>query len=359
MTSTETRQRPRVLIVDDEESILEILEAVLTNEENYEVIKAHNGVEGLKHAQESTPDLIITDVVMPEKDGFELCKTIKDTDETSFVPVVLLTGFHQRDYRLKGLESGADDFLSKPFDLTELRTRVKSLLRVKKLHDEVETKNAWLKEILTSYVSDEVSETILQDPDKHLRLGGETRRVTMLFADLRGFTTFSENHQATEVVEALNRFFSEMVSIIFEHKGTLDKFMGDCLMAFYGAPVSYEDDAARAVRTAIDMQRRFRDFSKGFFENAIDEPGLGIGLNTGDVVAGNVGSRKYMDYTVVGHAVNVAKRLEENSTNGQILITSSTRSTLGDEFRTEPVDITDSMHGRFPEQIYSVIQDTP
>jgi len=330
-------QKARILIVDDETHILRLLRSILARETSYEVVEATNAATALELIAEKAPDLILTDVVMPEKDGFDLCKEIKQQLQTRFVPVVMVTGLNKREYRIRGLEAGADDFLTKPFDVVELLTRVKSLLRMKRLHDEVEYKNNLLNEVLTSYVSQEVSATILSNPEKYLQLGGETRIITVLFADIRGFTEFSERHDAGHVVTVLNQFFSEMVQVVYRNKGTFDKFMGDCLMAFYGAPVSYQDDAARAVQTAVELQQTFRELAKDLLKDPQDALGLGIGINTGEVIVGNVGSRKFMDYTVMGHAVNIAKRLESAAGNGQVMVSEATLAQLNGAFGVQPV----------------------
>lgn len=319
----------KILIVDDEKYILMLLETHL--KKDYTVIKATNGLEAWDVIRRENPDMILTDVMMPHKNGFELCREVKTHDETRFIPVVMVTALGKKEDRIKGLEAGADDFLTKPFNELELRTRVKSLLRVKKLHDEIEHKNRLLNEILTKYVSKEVSQTILSNPDKYLKLGGEAREVTILFADIRGFTKFSEQFPAREVVDILNQFFSELVKVVFRYRGTFDKYMGDCIMAFYGAPVQYEDDVLRAVQTAVEMQRVFHRMETDLHHRIPNaQLGLGIGINTGEVIVGNIGSETFMDYTVVGDEVNIAKRLEEMTQAGQILISHQTYNRVND-----------------------------
>jgi class 3 adenylate cyclase len=156
-----------------------------------------------------------------------------------------------------------------------------------------------------------------------MRLGGELRAVTVLFADIRGFTRFTEQHSAPEVITALNTIFESLSEVVFLHHGTFDKYLGDGLMTFFGAPVAEQDDAQRALDTALEMQRRFvglRKKHRADFEGL----GLGIGLHSGDAVVGNIGSEAVMDYTVVGDVVNVAKRLQERASGGQILLSEAT-----------------------------------
>lgn len=193
-------------------------------------------------------------------------------------------------------------------------------------------------DILRSYVSHEVVREILADPDK-LTLGGERRIITIIFADLCSFTTFAERVPAEKVVSLLNDFFTAMTDIIIEHRGTIDKFMGDCIMAIYGAPVSYEDDVERALQTALHMRRQFKGLKEKWKEDLgipefID---ISIGINTGEVVVGNVGSSRKMDYTVIGDSVNFASRLEEIAKPRQILISHSTYSALADRLVVTPL----------------------
>jgi class 3 adenylate cyclase len=238
---------------------------------------------------------------------------------------------NEQEDRVKGIEAGADDFLSKPFDEHELMARVKSLLRIKGLHDEVEQKNELLFNIMNRYVTEEISTLILEAPDRYLKLGGESRTVTVLFADIRGFTEFARTHSAKRAVEVLNRLFSELTRVIFKYKGTFDKYIGDEVMAFYGAPVSYEDDVIRALQTALEMQQVFGQAKEKWGSEELASLALGVGLNTGEAVVGNIGSEKVMDYTVIGDTVNVAKRLQEIAGPGQIFISQSTYQQVKDQ----------------------------
>lgn len=309
----------RILVVDDEVPNLELLKAQLTRA-GYIVEMAQSGHEALEKVQQQIPDLILLDVVMPKVDGFEVCSLLKSDVQTRLVPVVMITGLEDKQYKIRSLEVGADDFLKKPFDLYELLARVRSLLRIKALHDRLEKQNALLHNVLTRYMAEDLTHHILHDPEKYLKLGGESRVVTVLFADIRGFTRFSERYAPTEVVEVLNLIFSELTKVVFEFGGTFDKYLGDAIMAFFGAPVSHDDDAFRAVRAAIAMQRVFQKIIEQDVHVGIRDLGLGIGINTGEAIVGNVGSEKVMDYTVIGDTANVASRLQEVAVKGQIIL---------------------------------------
>ena len=322
-----TRKIPRILVVDDIMANVELLEALLTIE-GYEVIPAYNGEEALHQVALEEPDLILLDVMMPGMNGFEVCQRIKTDESTQLIPVVLVTALDQLEDKLRGLDAGADDFLTKPFNRMELKARIRSLLRIRSLHNDIEQKRRLLFRLLNRYMSEEIVTTILEDPEKRLKLGGEKREVAILFADIRGFTTFSEGTTAERVVEVLNECFQDITEVVFERKGTFDKYVGDCILAFYGAPLSYGDDLERCVQTAIDMQRIFQTMSSRWTDPAMKALGLGIGINFGEVVVGNIGSERLMDYTVIGDQVNLAQRLEQMAQRGQIVISEKVYKTL-------------------------------
>ncbi len=287
-----------------------------------EVQSFEDGASALRAIQGALPDLALLDNNMPEMSGLEVCRTIKADEHTQFIPVVIVTAMNSQQDELSAIEAGADDFIPKPFNSVILLTRVRSLLRIKHLHDELERRNKLLNQVLTRYISQDIAETVLSDPEQYLKLGGETREVAILFADLRDFTPFSASHTAPQVVDSLNMIFNELVEIIFEYKGTFDKFMGDAIMAFFGAPIGGQDDVERAFRAALEMQQRFTRLKKN--SPNLAPLGLGIGVHFGEVIVGNIGSERMMDYTVVGDAVNVARRLQETARPGEILISAIT-----------------------------------
>lgn len=312
---------PRILVVDDNKQNLTILERALTAAK-YEVLTAADGPTALSLVESASPDLVLLDVMMPGMSGYEVCERIRANEATRLLPVVMLTALSEVTDRIRGIETGADDFLTKPVNREELLTRVRSLLRIKTLHDELETKNRLLRTLFNRYVSEEVAGEIVADPGRHLKLGGEKREVTVLFGDLRGFTPLAERLDPQNVVDILNVYLTHVVDAVFEFGGTLDKFRGDGVMAFFGAPIRRDNDPANAVRCALAMQERLKDIT---FEKFPDlRLRMGIGINTGIVIVGNIGSERRMDYTVIGNEVNIAQRFESNAGPGQILITGST-----------------------------------
>jgi len=270
----------------------------------------------------------------------ELCRTLKSTPETRFVPVIIVTAYDTDEEKIKAIDAGADDFITKPYNSIILLTRVRSLLRIKKLNDEIEARNTLLRQVLNRYVAEDVAEIILEDPDQQLQLGGETRTVTVLFADIRGFTKYTAEHPAPKVIETLNRIFKPLSNVVFAYRGTFDKYLGDGLMAFYGAPISEADDASRALDTAIAMHRLFQTLQDESADQ-IGELALRVGLHSGEAVVGNIGSDFVMDYTVIGDVVNVAKRLQEAAAEGTILMSEATYQHVGDveAKRLAPIDL--------------------
>jgi class 3 adenylate cyclase len=319
---------PRVLIADDDWLNRDLLKTYLAAS-GCEVVTAADGEAALAAARAQALDAVLLDIQMPRMDGLSVCRTLKNHPEMRFMPVVIVTALDSEEEKLRAINAGADDFVTKPYNSLVLLTRVRSLLRIKKLHDDLEARNRLLRRVLDRYVAEDVAEVILTDPERYLQLGGVIRPVTVLFADIRGFTRYTESHSGPQVIETLNRVFARLTQVIFQHGGTFDKYLGDGLMAFYGAPLATVDDAQRAVDTAVEMQRLFGELAR---EAGEDMRGLAlsVGLHSGEAVVGNIGTEKVMDYTVVGDVVNVAKRLQEKAGEGQILISEATRALVRD-----------------------------
>jgi adenylate cyclase len=185
------------------------------------------------------------------------------------------------------------------------------------------------------FMAPHVVDEILQNPDA-LNLGGTNSCVTMLFSDVRGFTSMSENLEPEKVVQVLNEYFADMTPIVFEHRGMLDKYMGDGLMALFGVPLQCQDAATNAVSAAIAMQRRMEAVNLDLRSIGMSDISIGIGINTGTVTVGYIGSEERTDYTAIGDAVNLAARLEKQAKSGQIIISRSTRDAIGDDFPVRP-----------------------
>jgi len=323
-----SNQNLHILVVDDDWMNREVLEAYLQTQ-HYRVSSAANGKDALRIADDDVPDLLMLDVMLPDMSGFDVCRLIKQGDKTKFVPVVMVTALESDDDRLKAIEAGADDFVTKPFNSLLMLTRVKSLLRLKKLSDELQARTELLQKVLNRYVDKDIADVIMIDPDRYLKLGGEMRHVTVFFGDLSGFTAFAEKNSPQEAIKVLNIVFSELTQLIFDHHGTFDKYIGDEMMAFFGAPVSTGDDTLNAVTMAWQMQQAFNAMKERLGAQ-LENLSLEMGLHTGMVVVGNVGSEQTMNYTVIGDVVNTAKRLQEIANGQQILISEDTYKEVKD-----------------------------
>jgi len=300
--------------------------------EGYYVLTAGTGNDALQLISSGLADLVLLDAGLPDIDGFEVCRRIRAWEVEAYghspvLPVVMVTGRPTQD-RPAALDAGADDFLTKPVNAEELLARVRSLLRIKLLHDELEARNRLLYDALQRSVSAPVAEQILEDPERYLRPGGERRMVSILFADLRGYSTIAEDLSPSDAIVVLNTFLGHIIEVIYRYGGTVNQLLGDGVMSLFGAPISYGDDAWRAVQAALDMREE---------SIALEPPGLphvrlamGIGITTGEAVVGHIGSERRVDYTAVGAVSNLASRFNDHAGPGQILITQSTYDLVHD-----------------------------
>lgn len=315
-------RKPYVLVVDDDKLNRDLLQAYL-NQAGCEVGLASDGQSGHDMIHARPPDLALVDIHMPRMDGLSLCRSIKLNPATRLLPVIIVTAYDTDKQKIAALDAGADDFISKPYSAIILLTRVRSLLRLKKLNDDIATRNRLLQNVLERFVDEDVAEILLTNPEQHLKLGGETRDVTVLFLDIRGFSAYTEKHAAEEVIQTLNEIFRPLSQIISDHHGTFDKYLGDGLMAFFGAPLPNMDAAGNALQAARAMLQEFTQLSAHQGGDFL-ELGLGVGIHSGPAVVGLIGSEQMMDYTVVGDTVNVAKRLQEQARAGQIILSKNT-----------------------------------
>jgi len=257
--------------------------------------------------------------------------------------VLFLTAQGDKKEIIRGLSTlQADDYLPKPFDTGEMLARVKVLARIKQAEDKnrelnksllvsnknLEKANKFIRNTFGRYLSDEIVDTILESPGG-LALGGEKRRVTIMMSDLRGFTGISERLSAESIVNIINIYLEAMTEIILKYHGIIDEFIGDSILAIFGAPIQREDDAKRAVACALEMQLAMEKVNNRNAELGYPEIEMGIGINTGDLVVGNIGSQKRTKYGVVGHNVNLTSRIESYTTGGQIFISESTLEACG------------------------------
>jgi class 3 adenylate cyclase len=320
--TTQEDERLTVLVVDDTPANLSLLSNLLKSQ--YRIKVANNGAKALELAGAEPPDLVLLDVMMPEMDGYEVCRRLKASDATRQVPIIFLTAKTDAADEELGFSLGAVDFIHKPISPPIVAARVKTHLEIKSLHDALRVQNQFIKKTFGRYLSDEVVKKLLESPDG-LKLGGESLLVTIVMTDLRGFSAISEIQPPEIVVEMLNSYLTDMTEIVFRYSGTINEIIGDAMLILFGAPNSRADDADRAIACALEMQLAMEKVNQRI--RALDLPDLemGIGINTGRVVAGNIGSDMRVKYAVVGSSVNLAGRVESLTVGGQVLITESTR----------------------------------
>lgn len=281
----------------------------------------------------------VTDRQMPGLSGDELIEKIRTELGSRYVYTVLLTAQDSAEDAIAGMEAGADDYLVKPLDQVALATRLIAAVRVTDLHRTIAEQQAEitrlygkLKDTFRRFVPESVADQIITRSDEGVRLGGVSRTATVMFSDLRGFTQFSEHQEPEQVIAVVNRYLGEMSEAILAEEGTIVAYMGDGIMAVFGAPLEQEDHADRALRAAramLDVHLpRFADWMKK--EGLGEGFRMGIGLNSGAVVSGNVGSEKRLEYTALGDTTNTAARLEgmTKGTPHQLYCSETTRAMM-------------------------------
>jgi adenylate cyclase len=318
----------RVLVVDDDR-VNRLLLTRSLEREGHRVSVAENGLTALRLLREDPPDVVLLDIVMPELDGVSVLERIKSDSALQHLPVIMISAVDEIDSVVRCIEMGAEDYLPKPFDPVLLRARINAALAKKRLY---ELERERVRGVFSRFVPEHVVEDVLARTDADLRLGGSRDVGTVMFTDIRGFTAFSESTPPQRVIQLLNEYFGEMIDAIFTHRGTLVGYRGDGILAVFGAPIEVDDHADRALAAAREMlELRLPRFNRWLREQSLgDGFAMGIGLNSGHFMSGNVGSARRLEYTVHGDTVNTAARLEEMTKSAQqsILIAESTRRAL-------------------------------
>lgn len=331
------RTPPRILIVDDNATNVKILQARLASE-GYEVVSAADGEEGLAAARQLDPDLILLDVMMPKLGGIEVCRRLRADPDFPFTPIIMVTAMSDLKDIVAGLEAGADEYLTKPVDHAALAARVRSMLRIKDLHDRVETLVGEMKEWnaslerrvatqvselervgrLRRFFSPQLAELIVsggaEDP-----LQSHRREITVVFLDLRGFTAFAERSEPEEVMGVLRQYHAATGELIMAHEGTLEHFSGDGMMIFFNDPIPIPDAAERAVRMSLAIRERIGSIAETWVRRGYSL-GLGIGIAQGFATIGAIGFDGRWDYGAIGTVTNLAARLCGEAAGNQILI---------------------------------------
>jgi class 3 adenylate cyclase len=344
----------RVLVVDDTPHNVKLL-ADLLAVKGYAVTTAVNGEEALAKVAAEPPDIVLLDVMMPGLSGYAVCERLRANPDTALLPIVLVTSLDPLQERVKGIEAGADDFLSKPINQPELFARVRSLLRVKALQDEVRRQaamlqqwNARLEERVTEQVAQlermgqlkrffapSVADAIVSAVDKSI-LAPHRREICYMFVDLRGFTAFTDSSEPEEVQAVLREFHGTMGPLIGEYEGTLDRFAGDGILVFFNDPLPVPDAPRRAASMALRMQAQFRPLKERWAKLGY-ELALGIGIAKGFATLGAFGYEGRFDYTAIGGVVNLAARLCAEAAPGEVLLDRRARAAVDEIAEVESV----------------------
>lgn len=323
----------RVLVVDDDQDMAGFL-AHMLRREGMEADTAADGRAALARIVASPPDLVMLDVLMPGPSGFEVCRRLKADPSTALIPIVLITALDDSESRVRGIEAGADDFLSKPVNREELLARVKTLrklhetrreLEQRRLAAEIERKET-IRKAFSRYISPSLAERIIQDlgaSEGPFRANAQRIEVVALFADLRGFTRITEHTEVGDVVEMLNEYFAILTEAAYQQDGTIFNMAGDSLLIGFNVPLPQKDAAARALQCAREMVARFAPVGRQWERRFGIATGVGIGICKGEAIIGNIGSPHYMSYTIIGNPVNTAARLMQMAAANEVLVCGS------------------------------------
>jgi class 3 adenylate cyclase/CheY-like chemotaxis protein len=344
----------RILVVDDTPASAKLLVDVL-GACGYTMSSAANGEQALAEIAAQPPDLLLLDIMMPGLSGYDVCRRIRADPATALLPVVLCTALDAHQERIHGIEAGADDFLSKPVNRHELLARVKSLLRIKSLQDEVKAQAAQLaawnhtleqrvsEQVqqlerlgrLKSFFSPALAEAIIAGGGEVL-LQAHRREISVVFIDLRGFTAFTESAEPEEVIDMLHTYHAAMGRIVLDHGGTLERFAGDSVMVFFNDPLPIDRPAESAVRMAIAMQHAFPPLGALWRKRGFDLA-LGCGIAQGYATLGAIGFEGRWDYAAIGNVTNLAARLCAEASGDQVLIDLKTMASVEDIVDARPV----------------------
>jgi len=309
----------KILLVDDEPATLQLVRRML-QADGHDLYEATDGEQAIKLFDEIRPDLVLLDVVIPKMDGLEVLTELRKRDKMA--GIIMVSALTSEQLAVKSMLGGADDYVNKPFRLKTIRLSIRQVMdkvRLRRRNANLQAELIAANQRLRQYMAKPLVETLLSSPQPP-RLGGVREMVTVLFLDFSDFTSLSETLAPDDVVQILNDYYAFLTNIVIEHGGFMDKIMGDGFMALFNAPTTYVDHAERAVRSAIAMRRELYKRN----QSRTHRLSARIGIHTGEAVVGNIGASVLMNYTAIGDAINLAKRLEESCESNQILITIDT-----------------------------------
>lgn len=323
-----------ILVVDDTPENVDVLAGILR--EHYQIKVALNGQRALDIALAHPPDLILLDIMMPGMDGYEVCRRLKENPHTAGVPVIFVTAKSEMEDEMRGLEAGAVDYLIKPVSAPIVLARVRTQMALKQSSDRLRD----LSTQLSRYLSPQLYRSIFEGRTR-VEIQAERKKLTVFFSDICGFTSLTEGLEAEELSLMLNEYLNEMAEICLRHGGTLDKFIGDAILAFFGDPESrgLREDAMACVAMALEMREAVARLNALWKQRGISFPlQVRMGISTGFCTVGNFGCAQRMDYTILGSQVNLASRLENAATPGQILLAEETWNLVQHAFAARAVE---------------------
>jgi adenylate cyclase len=363
--------RETILVVDDLPANVRLLEAVL-GPRGFTVVPAGSGREALDAVAGGAIDLVLLDVLMPEMDGFAVCRALRADPATRYLPVVMITASGEPE-KLAAIEAGADDFVTKPFEQAELLARVRSLLRIKRYHDTIEAQAAelaaWNRELeqrveeqvgalerlgrLRRFLSPQIAELIVSSGDESF-LQSHRRDITVVFCDLRGFTSFAETAEPEDVISVLNEYHAALGDLVHRFEGTLERFTGDGLMVIFNDPLPCPDAPQRAVRMAIAMRTRMNELTEQWRHRGY-ELDFGVGIAQGHATLGRIGFEGRADYSAIGSVTNLAARLCAAASARQILISQRVFAATEEMLIADPLGELELRGFARPTRAYNVV----
>jgi adenylate cyclase len=343
----------RILVVDDVQENLRLLEAVLAPH-GYDIVSATDGPSALELVESANPDLVLLDVLMPQMDGYAVCRRLREREETAVLPVIMLTASVGPE-KTKAIEAGADDFIPKPFNHHELLTRVRSLLRIKRYHDMIKEQAAELLELnrtleervrtqvdelerlrrLRRFLSPQLADAIVCSRDESI-LHSHRRQVAMFFADLRGWTSFVDAVEPEESMRVLAEFHGTIGGLVRRFDATVGFLEGDGVQLFFNDPIEVPDAALQAVRLGCALREEMVELTRRWHKRGY-ELDFGAGIALGYATCGEIGFEGRSDYAAIGVVTNLASRLADEASAGQILLSQGLYAEVEDDVEVEPV----------------------
>ena len=343
----------RILVVDDVPQNVRLLQAVL-EAHGYEIVSTTDGQRALELAVSAKPDLVLLDVMMPQPDGYTVCRRLRAQEQTAMLPVIMLTASEGTE-KAKAIEAGADDFIPKPFNQQELLTRIRSLLRIKRYHDTITAQAAELLDLnrtleervqtqldeleklqrLRRFLSPQLADALVSSGDDSI-LRSHRRQVAMFFADLRGWTRFVDAVEPEELMRVLGEFHGTIGKLVKQFDATVGFIEGDGVQLFFNDPIEVPDAAMRAVRLGCALREEMAELTLSWRKRGYDLD-FGAGIALGYATCGEVGFEGRFDYAAIGAVTNLASRLADEAAGGQILITQRLYADVEDDVEVESV----------------------